>query len=195
MVQSIVTPEERDRRYQDMLKTSDSFFAVWKQQPGNMAALNRYLEELKSRLASVRKTVASSADSDKLMKGHPKKTSSSQGRVEAPAGPIKSSSKPSSQKETEDRIKATSRFHPAGPLPPAPSLAGVPDDRIRTQCDSAQVQMAELGKLLRSAPANPSAIDKSIKQLSETLHGFHDPVEVPEPTTPGTKPTPVNKKT
>ena len=193
VVQSIVTPEERDRRYQDMLKTSDSFLAVWKQQPGNTAALNRYLEELNSRLASVRKTVAPPPDSDKP-KGQTKKNSSGQGRVEAPAGPIKSSSKPSSEKETQDRIKATSRFRPAGPQPPAPSLAGVPDERIRATCESAEAQMAELATLLRSVTADPGAINKSINQLSEILHSFHDPIEVPESTTPGPKATPVKKK-
>jgi hypothetical protein len=99
MVQPIVTPEARDRRYQDMLKTSDSLLAVWRQQPENTAAPNRYLEELTNRLASVRKAAASSPDSDEP-KAHPQKTTSCQGRVEAPARPIKSSSKPSSQKET-----------------------------------------------------------------------------------------------
>lgn len=192
VLQSIVTPEERDRRYQDMLKTSESFVAVWKQQPENTAALNRYLEELKSRLASVRNTTTPPRDSNEP-NGHTKKNSTGQGRVEAAAGPIKSSSKPSSEKETQDRIKATSLFRSAGPRPAAPSLAGVPIDRIRATCESADAQMADLAKLLRSVPADPAAINKSINQLSEILHDFHDPTEVPEPTTPAPKAT-VKKK-
>ncbi len=85
MVQPIITPEERDGRYQDMLKTSDSFLAVWRQQPENTAALNRYLEELTSRLASVRKAAAPPPATD-TPKADPQKTSSSQGRVEAHGG-------------------------------------------------------------------------------------------------------------
>jgi hypothetical protein len=189
VTQSTISSEERDRRYQEMLKTSDGFLAVWGQQPGNIAALNRYLEELKTKILAVRRAAIASPETGKSKIGSAQ-TSPKSGHAEAPAGPVKNSAKRSPPDEAEVRAKATSRFRPAGPRPPAPSLAGVPNDRIRVLCDSAEIQLAKLGELIHSVPCDTVAIGESVKRLNELLHSYQTPIEVPEPVNPRPKQTP-----
>jgi hypothetical protein len=173
-----------------MLRTMEGLLAVWRQQPENHVALQRYLAELQSKVEAVR-TAAGAAPPAARETPKPPPNATDRSTSGPPSGPVKSSSRPSPLDEVQQRIKATERFLPAGPRPGEPSLAGISSQQIRAACDLAQSQIARLSKLLQSVPADRPAVDRSLKELNESLHHFHGPVEIPEPTAP--RPNPVVK--
>jgi hypothetical protein len=184
---------KRDQAYQKVLRTLESLEAVYRQQPGNRAALERYRQALREDVASLRQTAPVGPAAPGKANGA---TTSGTGQsgVQPPEGPVTPSGIPPTPDEIEQRRKATEeKTHlPAGPFDKADghgqgkpkSLKGVSSTWIRAQCDQAEARLAELGKLLSDPGSDLKSVHEKLTQIRTAVERISTPQPATGPTAP-----------
>jgi len=174
----------RDKVYNQLLKTLESYKAVWKQQPSNIPALKRYNREVQDQVTLLR-----SIDH----KGKPSTRSTPTGEltsssaiVKAPADTSIPSSKPSSEGEIEKRKQATDIFL-SGPIDNSKvftTIQEVPETRIDTSCELAEIELTKLNALLIVVPLDQDAFTKTLEKLHTILNHLSQSTSATSPKSP-----------
>jgi hypothetical protein len=169
---------ERDQLYHDLLRAFERLKAVWKQQPGNILALQRSLGELQSQITELRQSLHNTGPV--VTRPPAGKAPAAESEVKAPAGPVQPSKKPSSDENIKKRMEATlKRFLSAGPLDEnaleARTLVGVPETWIVKHCDFLEEELTRMARLLEADSPDSNAIQNSLAQLQEILYRMGKP--------------------
>lgn len=181
----------RDELYRETLTSLERLEAVWKQQPGNSAALVRSVADLRERLGELR-ALAGEDEPEPSREG-----TASEGTAASPSGPVGPSAEPTPEDEARRREEATlGRFRSAGPPLGRPqTLAGVADARIADSCDRADARLDELDRLLEGAATDRGAFSAALAELGDLLAGMSEPPpEKPPETRPPESPGPAAPK-
>jgi hypothetical protein len=179
----------RDKAYQRVLKSLETLEAVFRQQPGNRAALEKRRQDLSDGLAALEKTA--------LPVGSGDEKASDSGAAEAghsvappPAGPVTGSGAPPTDQNLERQRKATETdSHLPGPTGTdrevAPkSLRGIPERWVRAQCEAAGVSLAEIGRLLAQPRLGENAVRDALARVRGAVERMSSPPAESEPATP-----------
>ncbi len=177
---------ELDDLYHMLLTTFERFKAVWKQQSGNRAALQRYSAELREHVTALRefqrKGEPTTKPSNLVRSPTPEAT------AEAPLGPVQPSREPSPEDEVQKRREATlKKFLSGGPLSnslESKTLTGVPDSWIDKSCDLAEQELNGIDRLLVIDPTDYNAVTDSLAKLQMILYRLDNPPPSTPPVTP-----------
>ena len=175
-----------DELYRQLLKTQEGLEAVWKQQPGNIAALKKYTEQMRKQTAALSETMG---------KREPMSTPSPSGNSKSgasvtkpPSGPVAPSQKPSHEEDIERQREATlGKFLSAGPFADrqeSRSLAGVPDTWIQKSARIVTRELTSLDGLLEAQPSDQAAVENSMMRLWTILDRMGNPPQAAPPVTP-----------
>lgn len=160
--------ESRDELYRETLHVAERFKAVWKQQPGNRAALERYLAETRSKVDALC-SMQAAAEQPVAPGARPRRAEVAEADV--PSGPVQPSQEPSAEADVERRMEATlEQFHGVGLRGEVrPSLAGVEEEWIARQCEEARAQLSEVERALATAPRDDAALAQALAEMHEGL--------------------------
>ena len=168
---------DRNQEYRSILRNFQGLKEVWKQQSGNVRALNRYIEKLMegtSRLAKSSKKLKSKTELP-----HPAISETNTGIMPAPSGPVMPSTKPPSDENLKKSEEAIQKFLSPGLLGHHPwdskTLDGVPDLWIQRSCDLAQRKLNNITILFASTPVDAKAMNKLLSQLRSIIYGLDSP--------------------
>jgi hypothetical protein len=161
---------ERDKVYNQLLQTLESFKALWKQQPENILALKRYTTQVQNQVTLLR-----NFDDNSL----PASTPSSEGELtsrdavsNAPSDTFQPSTNPSSEQEIEKRKKATDTFL-SGPFDNSnktKTLKSVSKKWIEKSCELAEAELSKINTLLSSDPLDHDKFNKSLEDLVSIMN-------------------------
>lgn len=175
---------ERDQLYHYLLRAFERLKAVWKQQPGNVLALQRNLGELQSHIAELRRIIQNTGPGPVITRPPAGKAPAAESVVGEPGGPVQPSKEPSSDENIKKRMEATlKRFLSAGPLDEneleASTLVGVPATWIVKHCAFLGEELTRMARLLEADSPDSNAIQKSLAQLQEILYRMGKPRGTP----------------
>ena len=184
------TAMERDKLYHELLRSVDVLQTVVRQQPDNVAAFERsvqQIDELLKRLQRPRATTKAS----RIVKEESQAAETKSGH----AGPSETLAK--DNKELDQAKVAAGRratlegtYLPGPKLKqPAQSLSGVPDDWIHRQIDSAQATVADIKKLISASPAERKGLVAAVNRLQETVQHMSNPPPSAPPSRPAPQPS------
>lgn len=159
----------RDIVYNKLLIALESFKAVWKQQPGNIAALQRYNSEVRKLVTSLREFDLSIEPITEPTLG--KDMATSETVVKAPSGPVQPSASPTPGNEIQKREDATEIFL-SGPFDDSKktiTLKGIPETWIDTSCSLAVEEITKIDNLLSIDPLDRAVFEIALEKLYVTL--------------------------
>ena len=174
----------RDEIYHQAIRTAEALEAVWRQQPENRAALERYSAEL-SRLMADLPMASPEPVSPPGPPPDGDGATAREGEADPPAGPVAPSQEPDSEEQRRRREAATMEHLPGGPMEgseAAPSLGGVSDATVARAASLAAEELSRFDHLLASDGSSPMSIGLSLERLREILSAM--PEEQPRATDP-----------
>jgi hypothetical protein len=179
-----MTSETRDKVYRETLAVAERFNAVWKQQPDNRPALERYLSEARDKvnaLCGEQGAVARSA-----APGGARTRVVESAEAKPPSGPVEPSQEASSAADVERRMEATlDQLHGVGVREEVrPSLAGVEETWIARQCEEARARLSEVERALMATPRDDAALERALDQMYAGLLRMGSPPPETRPVLP-----------
>ena len=161
---------ERDKIYNQLLQTLESFKAVWKQQPTNILALKRYTAQVQNQV-----TLLCNFDYSSLSTSEPSsedELTSREAVSNAPSDTFQPSINPSSEEEIEKRNKATDSFL-SGPFDNSnktKTLNGISKKRIEKSCELAEAELSKINTLLSSDPVDHDTFNNALEELVSIMN-------------------------
>ena len=185
-IQMAESTMDLDDLYHLVLATHERSEAVWRQQPGNSAALKPYLTELRKQVTAL---CAFPVTGKATAKPSPSRRSpATEAAVQVPSGPVRPSQAPSPEDEVQKRKEATlGKFLSGGPIDDSlesRSLEGVPSSWIDRTCSLAEEELAKIDRFLRVEPPDHDAVKNLLEQLRTILYRLNSPPPSTPPVTP-----------
>jgi hypothetical protein len=181
------TAMQRDELYDELLRSVDALQRVVRQPPDKVGDSVQQIDEMLKRLRqSLAKTEVS-----RIVKERSQAAEAKSGH----AGPAEA---PAKRKEELDQAKVAAgrratlegTYLPVPKLkPPARSLAGVPNDWIHRQIDSAQATVTEIKKLNSASAADRKGLAAAVSRLQETVQHMSNPPPSAPPSRPAPQPS------
>lgn len=176
--------ESRDEIYRETLNVAERFKAVWKQQPDNRAALERYLAAARDQIEAL--CGEQGAAAPPVTPGDPRsRPATDVAEVAPPGGPVRPSQEASDEADVERRMEAIEEFYGvdvSGGV--RPSLAGVEEGWIERQCREARARLDEVEQALSATPRDAAALDRALDQMHVGLVRMGSPPPQSPPVLP-----------
>lgn len=167
--------ESRDEVYRETLSVAERFNAVWKQQPDNRPALERYLVEARDKVDAL--CGEQSAVAKPAAPGAVRTRPVDAAEATPPSGPVEPSQEASSEADIERRMEATlEQLHGVGLRDEVrPSLAGVEEAWIARQCQEARARLRDVERALAATPRDDAALERALDQMYAGLLRMGNP--------------------
>jgi hypothetical protein len=170
--------------YRETLGVAERFNAVWKQQPDNRRALERYLIEARDKvnaLCGEQGAVAKPAAT-----GGARTRPVDVAEAKPPSGPVEPSQEASSEADVERRMEATlEQLHGVGMRGEVrPSLVGVEEAWIARQCQAARARLNDVERALGATPRDDAGLERALDQMYAGLLRMGSPPPSSPPVLP-----------
>lgn len=178
----------RDEEYRALLRNFERLKAVWKQQPENFKALERYVGVLRNHVIELRGSLK--ALEPETQAPPTRELPTSKATTKVPSGPVRPSSKPSTEENVKKRKEATlKKFLSPGFFDKhsfvARSLIGVSESWITRSCNKAEHELEKIDGMLRTPSVNRDAVSQSLERLQKILYRLETPPPSTRPVVPG----------